>query len=276
MEWLCRTCHNYLVKHKVPPSAVLNKMQFATKPDFFDLNELESRLLAPRLAFLKLMQAPRGRQFKIHGNVVNVPAEVSETVNMLPRLPSETGTIKVNLKRRLQYKSSALSLNIRPHKVVQAANWLVTNSTLYRQEGITVNQAWGEECTSNFLFDDRNIENETEEPQNIHNSTSNTTNNTCTSSIEVIETEDQWSEDEAEIPAGVTDTMLTNTDFVEDNGSQCILSVAPGEGKEPLSIFQDQYSEELAYPGIFLGQKRPENNDRLVNVHYSDICKSEL
>ena len=175
MEWLCRTCHNYLVKHKVPPSAVLNGMQFATKPDFFDLNELESRLLAPRLAFLKLMQAPRGRQFKIHGNVVNVPAEVSETVNMLPRLPSETGTIKVNLKRRLQYKSSALSLNIRPHKVVLAVNWLVTNSTLYRQEGITVNQAWGEECTSNFLFDDRNIENEPEEPQNIHNSTSNTT-----------------------------------------------------------------------------------------------------
>ena len=268
--------HNYLVKNKVPPSAVLNGMQFATKPDFFGLNESESRLLAPRLAFLKLMQVPRGRQFKIHGNVVNVPAEVSETVNMLPRLPSETGTIKVNLKRRLQYKSSALSLNIRPHKVVQAANWLVTNSTLYRQEGITVNQAWGEECTSNFLFDDRNIENETEEPQNIHNSTSNTTNNTCTSSSEVIETEDQWSEDEAEIPAGVTDTMLTNTDFVEDNGSQCILSVAPGEGKKPLSIFQDQYSEELAYPGIFLGQKRPENNDRLVNVHYSDICKSEL
>ena len=140
MEWLCRTCHNYLVKNKVPPSAVLNGMQFATKPDFFDLNELESRLLAPRLAFLKLMQAPRGRQFKIHGNVVNVPAEVSETVNMLPRLPSETGTIKVNLKRRLQYKSSALSLNIRPHKVVQAANWLVTNSTLYRQEEITVNK----------------------------------------------------------------------------------------------------------------------------------------
>ena len=83
----------------------------------------------------------------------------------------------------------------------------------------------------------------------------NTTNNTCTSSSEVIETEDQWSEDEAEIPAGVTDTMLTNTDFVEDNGSQCILSVAPGEGKKPLSIFQDQYSEELAYLGIFLGQK---------------------
>ena len=43
-----------------------------------------------------------------------------------------------------------------------------------------------------------------------------------------------------------------------------------------MSIFRDKYSEELAYPGIFLGQKRPENEQRLVDVHYSHICKSEL
>ena len=93
-------------------------MQFPAKPLFFDLNELECRLLAPRLAFQNLMQAPRGKQFKINGNIVNVPADITNTVSMLPRLPDETGTIKVNLKRRLQYKSSALSLNVRPHKVV--------------------------------------------------------------------------------------------------------------------------------------------------------------
>ena len=40
-------------------------------------------------------------------------------------------------------------------------------------------------------------------------------------------------------------------------------------------MLKDKYSEELAYPGIFLGQKRPENDDRLVDVHYSDICKSK-
>ena len=70
--------------------------------------------------------------------------------------------------------------------------------------------------------------------------------------------------------------MLTKTDFIEDSETKYILSVAPGEGNKPLSIFRDQYSEELAYPGIFLGQKQPENKERLVSVHYSDICKSEL
>ena len=67
--------------------------------------------------------------------------QISHTVSMPPRLPDETGTIKVNLKRRLQCKSSALSLNIRPHKVVEAANWLVNNGNLY-QEGIMFNENW--------------------------------------------------------------------------------------------------------------------------------------
>ena len=95
------------------------------------------------------------------------------------------------------------------------------------------------------MVDERNIENEHKGLQNIVNSCANTASNT--NCDEVVETEDQWSDDEAEIPAGVTDTMLTNTNFVEDNGSQCILNVAPGEGDKPSSILRDQYSEELAY-----------------------------
>ena len=117
-------------------------MQFPKIPSFFDLNVLECRLIAPRLAFQKIFQAPRRGQLKITGNIVNVPADVSSTVNMLPRLPDEAGTIKVQLKRRLQYKSSALSLNIRPQKVIQAAAWLVNASPLYKGEGINIDQNW--------------------------------------------------------------------------------------------------------------------------------------
>ena len=49
--------------------------------------------------------------------------------------------------------------------------------------------------------------------------------------------------------------MLTYN--VDDSEQEQIHNVALGEGSRPLSIFRDQYSEELAYPGIFLGQKRP-------------------
>lgn len=63
----------------------------------FYLNKLECRLSAPQLVFQKIMQAPRGKQLKINGNVVNIPADVTSTVNVLPRLPQETGTRVLHL-----------------------------------------------------------------------------------------------------------------------------------------------------------------------------------
>ena len=262
-EWLCKTCTLHLKKNKIPPCAISNGMKFPDKPHFFYLNELECRLLAPRVAFQKIMQAPRGKQLKINGNVVNVPADVNSTVNMLPRLPDDTGTIKVQLKRRLQYNSLALSLNVRLHKVLQAASWLASNSALYQEEGILVNQNW--DLHFNELVGNIDAGLTCDDGIADHSTTESVDNSK----------DDDFSEDEAEIPTGVTDTMLTATDFLDDNERQHIYNVAPGEGNRPLSIFRDQYSEELAYPGIFLGQKRPDDK-RLTSVYYSDICKSEL
>ena len=82
--------------------------------------------------------------------------------------------------------------------------------------------------------------------------------NTTVDQTNLTSSEDEWSEDEAEIPAGVTDCMLTPSDFVDDTERQHIYNVAPDEGSRPLSIFIDQYSEELTYPGTFLDQKRPD------------------
>ena len=61
--------------------------------------------------------------------------------------------------------------------------------------------------------------------------------------------------------------MLTATGFLEGDEQAQIYNIAPGKRSVPLSIFRDKYSEELTYPGIFLGQKSPENDDRLVDVH---------
>ena len=269
IEWVCTTCYKHLSKNRVPSCAVANGMVFPNKPKFFDLNELECGLLAPRIAFQKLMQAPRGKQLKIHGNVVNVPADVVNTVSMLPWLPSETGTVKVNLKRKLEYKSSAMSLNVRPHKVVQAAHWLTSNSDLYKDEGVALNADWIIDFNGEIL--------ETESSESACHQQYVTDEQNCNNvASHNLDDEDEWSEDEVEVPAGVTDTMLTATDFLEDNEHQNILNVAPAEGNRPLSIFRDKHSEELAYPGIFLGQKRPENEHCMIKVHYSDICKSEL
>ena len=274
IEWICQSCDKNLKKNKIPPCAAMNGMTFPVKPDFFDLNKLECRLLAPRLAFQKLMQAPRGNQLKIKGNVVNVPADVNNTVNVLPWLPEESGTIKVQLKRQLQYKSSALSLNVKPYKILQAANWLASSSNLYREQRMSFSKDRVANCN---IY----LQNETDSEDTPQASCNEQISGTCnaikkTAGQETSEFHDDWTEEDAEIPSGVTDTMLTATDFLDDNERQQIYNIAPGEGSVPLSIFRDKYSEELAYPGIFLGQKRPENEQRLVDVHYSHICKSEL
>ena len=51
--------------------------------------------------------------------------------------------------------------------------------------------------------------------------------------------DDGWTEVDAEIPAGITDTMLTAADFLEDSERAQIYSIAPGEGNRPLSLFRD-------------------------------------
>ena len=62
--------------------------------------------------------------------------------------------------------------------------------------------------------------------------------------------------------------MLTATGFLEGSELVQIYDITPCERSVPLSIFRDKYSEEFAYPGIFLSQKRPDNDDTLVDVHY--------
>jgi hypothetical protein len=38
----------------------------------------------------------------------------------------------------------------------------------------------------------------------------------------------------------------------------------------------DAYSEEKSFQVLFAGRKRPENDDRLVPIRYSTVCKAEL
>ena len=142
IKWLCHNCNHKLKKGEMPPMAMANGLQFPTKPSFLELHQLEWRLLAPRLVFMKIFQAPRGRQFKLQGNVINVIANVANTVSKLPRKQSNTDTIPVKLKRKEVYTNSTMSQNVRPNKVFQAAKWLSLNGPLYKKEGISFTSTW--------------------------------------------------------------------------------------------------------------------------------------
>ena len=98
-EWICGTCHSNLKVGKFPTCAKANKMTFPKKPDVLkDLTPLKERLISPRIPFMQVRELPSGGQLSIHGNVVNVPADVNSTVNVLPRLINESQTIPIKLK----------------------------------------------------------------------------------------------------------------------------------------------------------------------------------
>ena len=170
---------------------------------------------------------------KIKGNVVNVPADVTNTVNVLPRLPQESGKIKVQLKGRLQYKSSALSLNVRPYKILQAANWLATNSALYRQEGVS----FSEDRISSYNVNLPQSETDSANLSQIYDQMSSSCNVKDIAN-ECKQLDDGWTEVDAEIPAGITDTMLTATDFLEDSESLIFNKYTPKNSMTILGVFK--------------------------------------
>ena len=87
-------------------------------------------------------------------------------------------------------------------------------------------------------------------------------------------------EDNLETCAIDMDTMIDDYDPIIPQCNEPLvpeeLTFAPGEGQVPLSVFQDENAEYLAFPTIYCGQKRPDNSERVHKVHYSDICKYEL
>ena len=84
MEWICSTCNSNLSDGKLPVCSKANKMTFPVKPECLNLTPLEERLISPRIPFMQIRELPRGGQLSIHGNVVNVPADVGSTVNTSP------------------------------------------------------------------------------------------------------------------------------------------------------------------------------------------------
>ena len=146
-EWICKTCQNHLKKGNIPPQAQVNNMALHQEPCILDeLTDFESRLLAKRIPFMKITALPRGRQRGIIGSVINVPSDVDQTCELLPRTPVSSGIIPVKLKRKQEYKAHVFYEHVRPNKVLEAFQWLKKNNIHY-QDVIDTSDVWEETFT---------------------------------------------------------------------------------------------------------------------------------
>ncbi|KAK3099294.1 hypothetical protein FSP39_002160 [Pinctada imbricata] len=230
-----------------------------------------------------MRELPSGSQAGFRGNVVNVPADNISAVETLPRRLDNTDTIPVKLKRRLRYRSHYMFENIRPRKCLEASRYLMSKPLFkdYVRKGIdeswldNTRQQSTEQITCMDCGDGANCN--ISQDNNVNQSSETGCSSSSNEDRAAFENQtDDWSESEDEEnreSLGEMDTML-HPDIASLDGNTNI-SVAPSEGNIPISIFTENI-EELAYPSIFCGEKRPKNSDRLVPVRYSDICKSEL
>ena len=84
-SWICNTCIKHLRSKKIPPCSIANGMSFPAIPEqLHGLHKLEVRLLSPRIPFMKIYEASRGGQYKVKGNVVNVPIDVVADSALVP------------------------------------------------------------------------------------------------------------------------------------------------------------------------------------------------
>lgn len=202
-EWVCLACWKSLKKGKTPKFWLHNGLQFPNKPIELELSSLEERLVSPRLPFMQLSEMPRGGQLNMRGNVVNVPADINSTIKSLPRLVNDDETIMLKLKRRLSYKHHVAFENIHPNKVFEAAKWLVSNSALFRSEGIEINETWLQQPEEMFMKENDKEPSSQERNADLPASTQS----------------DCWTEDENfnDRPTGNFDTCLQSMDFREFN-----------------------------------------------------------
>ena len=146
-EWICHTCLSALRESKIPKLSVTNGMKWPVKPPELNLHQLEERLIALRIPFMQIKELPRGGQYSLKGNVINVPVDIQPTINCLPRPMDENFTVAIQLKKKLSYKTVDFKENVRPLRVLTALHWLMNNSKLYKNSGIVIDDGWFKEVT---------------------------------------------------------------------------------------------------------------------------------
>ena len=72
-------------------------MKWTEKPRELDLHQLEESLKVLRIPFMQTRELPRGGQYSLKGNVINVSFDIQPTVNCLPRPMDENFTVAVQL-----------------------------------------------------------------------------------------------------------------------------------------------------------------------------------
>ena len=219
--YMCKTCKSNIRNGKIPRLSSINKLGICKQPNILsELNMLERHLVSPALPFMKMINLIKGSQKGIHGQVVCVKADIENTVNCLPRLPTDESLIRVKLKRRLQYKGHQMCQDINPSKVRNALTWLKANNPLFEDIEIDFeefDQMEDDQLVHNDQLSDDESSSEEESEQNTDGDN--------------VQDEDAVTNTSAPLYSFLHPVDFTQ--YIADKHDDTILSLAPGEDNSP-------------------------------------------
>ena len=132
-------------KGKVPKLSTSNGLKSPEVPSSVKrLSDLEERMVAPYINFMQirpLKSFTLNLQLGAKGSVVNIPIEINEMLTVLPKSFDEMTTIHIQLKRKLEHKSNYVFETIRPAKVCEALQYLIS-TPLYRKYEISTDDKY--------------------------------------------------------------------------------------------------------------------------------------
>ena len=299
---------------------------FKLPRQFTDIRRLEQVLVSRRILFKKVTIMPKGNSPKLKGTICNIPIEmVDVNCNSLPRPADSNGLIIVKLKRKVEYRGHVLFEPVRPEFVKQFLYFLKKHNKLYEDININMESipqellALENEVSKDTVFShlisavsepieiviesckDKDIASGDEHKSMEVFEDSDSSEKAFIFSkllekicepIAILREGDESTEqlEEVEDPLAKFRTSLSETTLTTEipgcDSSNEYISIAPGEGKRPVSILNDEYCEELAHPHLFptgkFGYKAKRNiyltpskyfNQRLLN--YSQIFASD-
>ena len=227
-----------------------------------DLSPLEERMVSPYINFMQiraLKSFALNPQLGLKGSVVNIPIEINDILQVLPRKFDNMATIQVKLKRHMLHSSDYMFETIRPAVVCEALKYL-QNTPLYLKYQIKIDNHFFQRYDGkydekiNFIIDKSDISGD-EELQSIASPIISKKHN------EDIGFEDIECDEEVLV-------MDRNLQLDAD-----IKVTAPGQGKKPVPWHVIEDLDELTFPTIFGGHSF--NISKETKLTYTDRAKSE-
>ena len=125
--YICKKCKKSLESGKMPKLCIKNGLAVDPVSPEIVLTELEANLIAKNIIFQKFHKKAKSRWSGTHDRLINIPISegaILNTIENLPRTPSEAGIISVKLKRKLELKGNHIEQTVDSRKVFQFLSFL--------------------------------------------------------------------------------------------------------------------------------------------------------